>query len=266
MTHEIFNPFEGAPDEVPLNNAPLVQTLCQVRFPPIMKVSETQFIANFQEAIRLHYPVVQQETSQVMTMTGAAAKLEIQPVWRFFDSSRQWRVSLTPNFLSVETKVYKSRDDFLEKVAFILEQVHKTINPSHATRVGLRYINHLEYDFDATPSNLLKDDLCITFGSIKHSPKSYMMSEVFFESEHGSIQSKWGFLPQFATHDVENMQPKAGPSTFLDIDAFIDIPDMTLAFEPGAIVEKARILSAACYNFFRWRVNDKLIESNRILS
>ncbi|MDV6333077.1 TIGR04255 family protein [Asticcacaulis sp. 201] len=263
MTQMIFDPFENAYDEVPLTNAPVVRAICQVQFPPIIKVSERLFIADFQDAIRSFYPIFIEDVSQVMTMLPTGAKLESLPVWRFFDVTQAWRVSLTQNFLTIETTTYKSRHDFLDKVGFVLGRASETIKPSHALRIGIRYINHLEHAPDEKPSNLLREDLCATYGSIKSGPTNYMMSEVFLATDVGSLRSKWGFLPPNSTHDVENMQPKAAPSSFLDIDAFVDHSTMTVEFEPHVIVAGAEKLSAACYNFFRWRVNDTLIESKR---
>jgi uncharacterized protein (TIGR04255 family) len=264
MKQATFDPFENAYEEIPLNNAPVVQSLCQVQFPTILKISDAHFIADFQEAIRASYPVVSQDVSQVMSMTAAGANIESIAIWRFLDSTQQWRVSLTQNALTLETRAYKSRADFLEKVKALFEIAHDKLKPSHVARVAVRHINHLEEGEDGNASTLLREDLCATYGAIKKSPTTYMMSEMLLSAPQGSLRAKWGFLPANSTHDFENMQPKSKPSSFLDVDAFVEHGDLTMTFEPGAIVKTAGILSAACYNFFRWRVNDKLIESNRI--
>ena len=40
------------PAEVPLNHAPLVRVIAQLRFPEILSVEQRDFVAPFQEAIR----------------------------------------------------------------------------------------------------------------------------------------------------------------------------------------------------------------------
>lgn len=52
-----FNPFGApGPDEVPLERAPLVRVIAQLRFPPIVSLGRADFIGPFQEAIRSRYP------------------------------------------------------------------------------------------------------------------------------------------------------------------------------------------------------------------
>ena len=52
------NPFVGpVPPTVHLPNSPLTSVLVQVKFPEILSIAKTEFIADFQESIRADYPL-----------------------------------------------------------------------------------------------------------------------------------------------------------------------------------------------------------------
>src|SRR5262249_53345171 len=105
------------PAEVPLANAPLVRVIAQVRFPLVVAVEQREFIAPFQEAVRAKYPVLRQEQTQgVLLSPAGVASVPAQTAWRFSDIEGHWRVSLTPDFLALETTSYTSRSDFLSRL------------------------------------------------------------------------------------------------------------------------------------------------------
>ena len=56
-----MTPFGPSVQEVPLARAPLVNVIAQVRFPAVMKIEDSAFVANFQEAIRKDYPILRPE-------------------------------------------------------------------------------------------------------------------------------------------------------------------------------------------------------------
>ena len=72
----IDNPLEApTPEEVPLNDAPLVRVIAQLRFPEILSVEQREFVAPFQEATRSRYPVLRQEqTHRASAGAGGVAK------------------------------------------------------------------------------------------------------------------------------------------------------------------------------------------------
>ena len=48
--------IDKAPEEIPLNNAPLVRVLAQVRFSEILSITKDDFVAGFQERLRQKSP------------------------------------------------------------------------------------------------------------------------------------------------------------------------------------------------------------------
>src|ERR1700742_1141532 len=87
-------PLSGAPpEEVHLKNAPLARVICQVRFAPVLALSQPSGIVSFQESIRAHYPALTEDRQQHISVASTGAlSLRDEVVWRFSDRARQWRV------------------------------------------------------------------------------------------------------------------------------------------------------------------------------
>ena len=62
---------------------------------------------------------------------------------RFADIDGAWRVSLTPEFVALETLAYTSRGDFIGRMRTVLEAVDKHVEPAVVQRLGLRYIDRV---------------------------------------------------------------------------------------------------------------------------
>ena len=63
-------------EDVRLKNAPLAEVICQVRFPPVLRIGSEQ-PADFQERIRGRFPQLGVEQGMVVRM----APLEGEPPW-----------------------------------------------------------------------------------------------------------------------------------------------------------------------------------------
>lgn len=100
------NPLAApVPQEVHLEAAPLVRVVAQVRFPLVASIERRDFIAPFQEAVRREYPTLRPEKSFGIVL-GANGPVETQApttVWRFEDLSGDWRGTLAPSFVALET-------------------------------------------------------------------------------------------------------------------------------------------------------------------
>ena len=132
------------PKEVPLTNAPLVRVIAQVRFPPILSIEKKDFVGSFQEAIRDTYPILQPEQTQGLIL-GPQGLMQADPqmVWRFADADGNWRVSLASGSISLETIAYSSRNNFIERLEYVLNALDVHIKPQIVERFGLRYIDRL---------------------------------------------------------------------------------------------------------------------------
>ena len=252
------NPFtEPPPAEITLREAPLVRVIMQVRFPPVFSIEKQDFIAPFQEEIRRDYPVLRPEhkTGIVIDKTGVTESKTSQ-IWRFHSIDKLWCVSLSSDFLALDTTRYESRTDFINRFEKLLKALQKNIEPQVIDRLGVRYIDRI------TGANL-KDDLpelvrTEVSGILSSSIKEHLnhaISENLFTlpGDAGYLKARWGFIPPGSTIDPAVIELSDKNSWLLDLDAFFT---ESQPFDVKSVTNQARKFSEQIYSFFRWSVTD----------
>lgn len=136
--------FPDQPD-IRLENPPLAEVVCQVRFPPLLRIANED-PAEFQEHIRSEFPQIGVEHGFLLKIPGPGAlgspAAEPQSkIFRFLTPDSQTAISLAPDFYALSTKDYKDWDDFARYLALAHEAIQQVYSPAYATRIGLRYIN-----------------------------------------------------------------------------------------------------------------------------
>ena len=122
---------------------PLVEVVCQLRFPPILKISHQEPV-EFQDTIRFKYPLFEttraqlpSEISQVVQQLGLPLQSDV--AYNFKSEDQRWSLSLAKDFIALTTSSYERYEQFkqrLEEALGIFEDIYK---PSFYTRIGLRY-------------------------------------------------------------------------------------------------------------------------------
>lgn len=133
-------------EDVRLQRAPLEEVICQVRFPPVLRIASEQPSA-FQEWVRERFPQLEVEQGMVMRMeplgtSPPSAKPEPR-IFRFKSPDGHTVVSLALNFYALSTTFYTHWRDFLELLQLVNQAACEVYDLPYAARVGLRYINHL---------------------------------------------------------------------------------------------------------------------------
>ncbi len=241
------------PAEVPLRNAPLVRVIGQLRFPEILSVEQRDFVAPFQEAIRSKYPVLRQEQSLV---PAGVAQAKLQVAWRFSDTDGHWRVSLTPEFLALETTKYVSRSDFFERLKSVAEVLERHIRPAQLDRLGVRYIDRITGDAVNEISSLVRPEVRGIAGTVAATHVVHALSESVFESQDARILARWGYLPPGVTIDSSAIEPALEKSWILDLDMF---STTSMRFEVETVVKEAQRYAERIYTIFRWAVTDDFL-------
>jgi uncharacterized protein (TIGR04255 family) len=245
------------PGEVPLDRAPLVRVIAQVRFPLVVAVEQRDFVAPFQEAIRPKYPVLRQEqTRGILVSQAGVAPVPAQTAWRFGDIESGWRVSLAPDLLALETTVYTSRSDFLARLREVIVALDKHVEPKVVDRLGVRYIDRIVGGPVDDIVKLVRPEVRGITGTPAASHAVHALSESMFALDTARILARWGRLPAGATVDPSAIEPTNEPSWILDIDMFSSEP---LAFAVNHVVDKARQFAERIYTFFRWAVTDDFL-------
>jgi uncharacterized protein (TIGR04255 family) len=260
MSAKEINPLDDAePAEIPLASAPLARVLCQVRFTEIISIQNKSFIGDFQEAVRSHYPQVRADQTQTVALNERGVAVAAENIWRFVDVDGVWRLSLAPSFVSIETRQYRSRDDFIERLSFALQNLEQTIKPTHVTRIGTRYLDQVQFSDPDWMNSLLRPEMRGIYGSALSKRMDHAISEISCHVKEGKLLARWGVLPPRGSHDPDIMPPVERQSWFLDLDTFAEYAGRPEVFDSRRISETARSLAARAYSFFRWSVTDKFL-------
>ena len=129
---------------------PLHEVICQLQFPPILKIVGTSPF-EFQEAIRAKFPSLQERfqdeveapagvPAAVLEMLRSLAKRRVIG-YDFTSEDNRWKVVLTRDFLAISTGDYSRWEEFREQLTLPLQALIQVYSPSSFSRVGLRYQN-----------------------------------------------------------------------------------------------------------------------------
>ena len=141
---------------------------------------------------------------------AAQAGNEVVIHWRFSDQARDWRITLTPEFITLETRAYKSRDDFLERFEGILQALEDTLAPKLVTRFGMRYIDQIRGGQVSEIGKLLPDRGTRCRGLSKGATARQLITELFVPADPGDLLARWGKLPANVTIDSESPSSDTG--------------------------------------------------------
>jgi uncharacterized protein (TIGR04255 family) len=249
---------DPAPAEVPLRDAPLVRVIAQVRFPLVMAIERRDFVAPFQEAVRAKYSVLRPEqTRGVMIGPGGPSPAQSQVTWRFSDVAGQWRVSLAPDFLALETTAYSSRADFVARWREVVDALSRHVGPQVTDRLGVRYIDRLHGSALSDVGRLVRSEMSGIAGTKAATHVLHAVAETLFAVGDSQLLARWGRLPAGATADPSAIEPTSDASWILDLDMF---RARTAPFDVDRLAEETRAFAERIYTFFRWAVTPEFLK------
>lgn len=261
MNEDKGTPLSGPPPkQIPLPRAPLVRVLAQVRFPQLLVIQEGENLSSFQEHVRDSYPFLTKGDGQNVRIElsphGPKVHSEPSVIWQFVDESGNWRLSLAPDAVTVETKKYISRADFLERLEIVLKVVEDVFAPKIATRVGIRYVDQLKDGAFDVATQLIKPSVVGMFGLVDRDRIVHGISEIALKADEGNLLVKWGQLPPKTTFDPNILEPIESPSWVLDIDMSSEIRQ---PFAAKSLKSNLESFSERVYSMFRWVIEDEFI-------
>ncbi len=254
------NPLNGPiPEEVPLPKAPLARVIVQIRFPLILSVETPGFIAGFQEALRPEYPVLRQERPGGILLTSPQLTAgQSQSHWRFSDAKGEWRVTLTSNFVAIETTRYTSRSDLLRRLGVVVEALATHIRPDQVDRLGVRYIDRLDDRPIEDSVRLFTSEIQGLCGTPLRLSAQHVIGEALFILGDDQLLLKSGQLPPNATLDPAALEPVDRPSWILDFDMSSRKPT---PFTAAQVVGDAKRFAERIYAVFRWAVTPEFLKT-----
>jgi uncharacterized protein (TIGR04255 family) len=238
-------------------NPPLKAMLGQIRFPPVLRITDLSALAGYQDAIRHEFPTFAQE-QQITLMVGpqGAQNSSANTAYRFSTTDRAWSVVLTPEAMTLEADVairYTSYGEFISRFRMAWEAVCEHFRPSQVLRQGLRYVDHLEGDW--RPTEWARYINCALLGPLVgafNTGIDQSVSELRFSREDGVLVFKHGILA---------LGPEAQMGYLLDFDYFTEEADDDVSAD--TVVRRFDRYHELLYSFFRWCVTEEALAGFR---
>src|SRR5438552_1142604 len=126
-------------------NNPLVEVVCQLRFPPVLQITAEDPV-RFQEQVRETYPLYRRDEGAEIPadFRQLVSQLRIpgltdQTVHVFLTEDQQRFISLGKDSVAVTERSYHRWEQFGAEVERALNALAAVYNPAFITRIGLRY-------------------------------------------------------------------------------------------------------------------------------
>lgn len=182
---------------------PLVQVICQLRFPPILKISHQEPV-EFQDEIRFQYPLfettrtqVPSEISNIMQEFGLPVQNDI--AYTFKSEDQTWNLSITKDFIALATSSYKRYEQFKQRFEEALEIFQRIYKPSFYIRAGLRYQDLIIRSKLEIEDKDWSDLIAKHIASELHEPElsssiQSVTKSLILKTENGQINFNHGFV------------------------------------------------------------------------
>ena len=259
--------------EVPrivLHHSPLVLALCQVRFSSMLSVTDPASLAAFQRAIQSKYPVGVPVQEVELLIGVELNEPEIRreqrrsPQYQFTDQDDNWKIVLSQDFLTLETRNYELFDDFLVRLREALDALVQHIQPTVVTRLGLRYINEIRSNSlnNMDWSDIIQRDLLgpvAVSELIENTSQIVSMQQLSLRyPDDLGINIQHGLLPSGTTVQLRaKEEPPKQAFYLLDYDVYREFPlPRGLLMNTETICHHAEIYHNMIYRLFRWSVSE----------
>lgn len=126
-----------------LPHSPLVAVLFQVRFAAVLQIADA--VPEIQDRLRgAGYPVFQEQPrAEVSGDPEVRFSVATKMRWLFSDRTQQQTITLTPEFVALQSRRYQSFDVFVKDLEAILSIVTEVADIGLYERFGLRYVNQI---------------------------------------------------------------------------------------------------------------------------
>jgi uncharacterized protein (TIGR04255 family) len=247
---------------VVFKNNPLVEVICQVRFPPVLEIASGD-PAEFQKRIRSAYPLYRREdgvdTPEELKSIMAQLRVPLpsEKLNHVFLTEEGRRfVTLNREYVALTELQYERWESFRDEFRRAFEACQKVYQPSFYTRIGLRYrdvIDRGKLDLVKEPWESL---ICPPLlGPLSETAVGKAVQQTRTVTVIKLEEVKGGFVQ--VRHGLEAKPPDTnGMSFYVDADFFaherstqVDVPNILDAFN--------RIAG----DLFRWAITPKLMEA-----
>jgi uncharacterized protein (TIGR04255 family) len=237
---------------------PLIEVVCQLRYPPILKVNSEPI--DFQEAIRNEYPYYEVNKPQLPPDINKIIQQTRLPFpsdemgHLFKSEDEKCFLSLSKDFIALKTTDYKRYEDFKSRLTKIINIFQEIYKPSFYSRIGLRYqdliipsqlgLQNTEWH-ELISANIASE---LSNPSINKSIKN-IAKNLVLENEYGLVNLKHGFV------EVVNQEGnKKEIAYLLDADFFTTEKENT----DERIWQPLNYFNKSARQIFRSSITDRL--------
>jgi len=255
-------------ERIVFEHTPLVLAICQIRFKPVLSISDPTYVAAFQRALVDHYPILDPFGEVKVRMEGLPTQVQVEqgtPAhrWKFTDPDDTWTIVLALDFISLETRAYADFDEFSTRLHEALSALRRSFPQAVGTRIGLRYINEIrtaDHGWDDAIRPALQGSLAEPEFS-EHVDQAIQQVVLKFEGNQG-INVRHGLLEGTAVQPRPGEDPPTSRFYLLDYDAYREYPRPgSLLLDPEVIGEQVGILHEAISRLFRWSITKEYTSS-----
>jgi uncharacterized protein (TIGR04255 family) len=237
--------FEFVRQQPVLEDSPLTLVICQLRFPRLIGLGESD-LRPVQRGLAREYPVV--DVGRVAEFgvgpQGISPTGDVEPLFHFRDETRAWTVTVTPTSLSLETTAYADFTDFVSRWHAVVGLVAENLGIERQDRIGLRYVDELGCPPDPAPEDVARVVRAELVGVIGAHPRTSRlmssMQELRFAQDRGVCTLRHGLVRR-----------DGGATYVLDYDFYDDQPE---ALDLDAQVRLLADFNHGTYELFVWSV------------
>lgn len=238
--------------------SPLKEVVCEIRFPPILRI-DNPAPADFQEEIRRVFPFFEKQAPLPPGMNipeeiANVISAQHRPVYQFFTEDRDRMVSMTNSTIALTSYRYERWEKFAVDLNGVLEAFVRIYEPAFFTRIGLRYQNLLDATIMGEVKEwhkLLSENVAGELGNPLPGPVQIFEARRVTRFMNPSTGE--GVLLQ---HGIGTVEEQTQPAYIVDIDCYTDAK--TGARDATSILSR---LNSRARRAFRWCITDKLHDS-----
>lgn len=249
-------PFPASPRIIYEKN-PLVEVICQLKFPPILRI-DADLPSAFQELVRESYPLFEGRQELQLALPPALAQfvgiesgLGGGKNHQFTSGDGNWVVNLTRDFLALTCRRYERWEQFKDHLGRPVHGLLDLYSPAFFSRIGLRYrdvIKRSQLGLDGVPwSDLLTPQIAGELSS----------GDIAGDIEHAASEVVIRFAEGLGKAHLRHGLVRAGSEGetcyLIDTDFFTE--ERTEVANYDAILDRFKQQAA---RLFRWCITDRL--------
>ena len=188
--------------EIRLRNAPLSEVVCQVKFPPNLRLSKDAPV-EFQEVVRDHFPELNIEQGVVVQFPSPLspenpAVEQMPKIFRFLTADGQAYIALAPDFIALTNLKYTHWGDFLLNLELAAKALMELYRPPYGTRIGLRFVNRITQQNTKCENfeqvlELFRPELTCFLRVDAWTEPVEMLSRILLQDDSGKLSLRYGF-------------------------------------------------------------------------